>query len=68
MIEPIMKIKLNKNQYSSLCYLVNHNEKENSYVTDVNEAFSRCKFFMTNRDMQESIKNKVNYILFTREE
>lgn len=68
MIEPIMKIRLNPNQYSSLCFLANHNEKENNYITDVNEAFSRFKYFMSRADMLKSVENKVNYVLFTKSE
>lgn len=68
MIEPIMKIPLNKSQYNSLCYLANHNEKEDSYVTNVNEAFSRFKYFMTKAEMMQSIQNKVNYVMFTKQD
>lgn len=67
MIEPIMKIPLTQSQYSSLCYLANHNEQENSYVTNVNEAFSRFKYFMTRAEMVQSIQNKVNYVMFVKE-
>jgi hypothetical protein len=66
MIEPIMKVKLTDNQYSSLCYLANHNEKEENYITTTDEAFSRFNFFLTKKDMLESIENRVNYVLFTK--
>jgi hypothetical protein len=68
MIEHIMKIPLSKSQYSSLCYLANHNDKEDNYVTNVNEAFSRFKYFMTRAEMIQSIQNKVNYVMFTKQD
>lgn len=66
MIEPVLKIRLNESQYNSLCFLANHNEKEESYITDTNEAFKRYQCFISKQDALKSIANKVNYIMFTK--
>lgn len=67
MIEPIMRVVLNNNQYSSLCFLASHNDKENNYVTDINTAFSRFKDFMTRSEMVKSVENDVKYVIFSKE-
>lgn len=67
MKETVERITLNPNQYSSLCFLASHNDKEDHYVTDVNTAFSRFKDFMTRAEMMSSVENDVKYVIFTKE-
>ena len=66
MIENLLKITLNENQYSSLCFLANNINKDNLFI-DFDTAKKHLKPFIDEYEIKVCEQEKIKYILFTKE-
>ena len=64
MIESLIKIPLKKNEYDSLCFLANHDKKNDRYFVDKQEAKTYFKEFLSKAEMEILNTKKVSYVMF----